>query len=156
MQPYCKHNSAKTASTMLLKQDSATIWAMDSHKRGPKTSLQELFVQRLMEEMGDMSDNELARRSRGAISQTMISAIKRYHHDPSLEKVDAIAAALGVPSWFLVIERDQVPQRVISPPVNKPLQTKVLELPRPYPKIFGKKSHSANGNQKFKKMPTKK
>lgn len=142
---------------MLLRQDSATLSAMPSHKGEPKTDLQRLFVQRLKEEMGDdLSDNELARRAGGSISQTMISAIKRFAHDPSLEKVEALAGALGVPAWYLLTSRDRVQQTVITTPVKKTLQTKVLELPRPYPKIFGKKSQTPNGTPKIRKTSGKK
>jgi transcriptional regulator with XRE-family HTH domain len=149
---------------MLLTGDSETLTHMTAGKKEPTNELQRLFVQRLREEMGEdteneISDNELARRSKGAISQTMISAIKRFAHDPSLEKVQAIAEALGVPAWFLMTPKDRVQQRVISPPIKESLQTtttKVVELPPRYPKIFGKRNHHHQGGLKAKKTPIKK
>jgi hypothetical protein len=114
---------------------------MGGQKKEPKSDLQRLFVQRLTEEQGERSDKELAAASKGRISQTMISAIKRFHHDLTLEKVSILAEALGFPPWYLLTKKDQVEQTVIRPPSN------VVRLPDPYPKIFGRK----NGEQQAKK-----
>lgn len=112
--------------------------AMGATKKEPKSDLQKLFVQRLIEEQGETSDSELAARSKGRISQTMVSAIKRFHHDLTLEKVEVLADAVGVPAWYLLTQKDQVEQRVIRPPSGN-----VVKLPDPYPKIFGKKSQES-------------
>jgi hypothetical protein len=114
---------------------------MAGAKKEPKSDLQKLFVQRLIEEQGERSDKELAAASKGRISQTMVSAIKRFDHDLTLLKVSILAEALGVPAWYLLTEKDQVEQTVIRPPTN------VVRLPDPYPKIFAKK----NGVQPAKK-----
>lgn len=118
---------------MLLDGERAKVGSAGMGKREPNSELQRQFVERLVEEMTqrDISDNALARASQGRISQTMISAIKRFDHDPTLEKVNAIADALGVPAWFLMTRQGE--QRVITPPKN------VVHLPSPYPKIFSRK-----------------
>lgn len=128
---------------------------------GVPTDLESLFVERLKAELEErkLSANALAKAAKARhfkLRQRSVSRILAFEQSPTLEKVHEIAETLGVPAWFLLVQPDQVPQRVISPPVNKTLQTKVLELPRPYPKIFGKKSHPQNGNLKPKKMPTRK
>lgn len=110
-------------------------------KKEPKSKLQGVFVKRLSKEMDDrgISDNALAataKRNGFKLSQTYISAIKRFERDPTLGKVHAISESLGLPAWFFMTEESTVEQRVITPPKN------VVSLPSPYRKIFGEKPES--------------
>ena len=129
-------------------------------KREP-TSLEKLFAERLRVELEDQktSANGLAKaaRKRGfKLGQRSVSRMLELKQAATLQKLHEIAETLGVPAWYLLTERDQVQQRVISPPVKKTLQTNVLELPSPYPKIFGKRPQSSNGHSKARKIPNKK
>lgn len=103
------------------------------------TELRRLFVNRLKEVMGEnhLSMNALALRCKGKVGYASINRILNGKQDPTLDKIHAIAEAVGLPAWFLLTEKDQVEQRVIRPPQN------VVTLPRPYPKIFGDKSDPA-------------
>jgi transcriptional regulator with XRE-family HTH domain len=108
------------------------------HAEGMKSDLQKLFVRRLGEEMDvrAMSDNGLAKLARTIgheIGQTTISAIRRGKQDPSLEKVNALADALGVPAWALFMEAGHIEQRVIRPAA---LPKNVVKLANPYPPML--------------------
>lgn len=136
---------------------NSRIW----HAGGVPTTLETLFAERLKAELDDrqLSANALAKaaKARGfKLGQTSVSRILELKQAPTLEKVHEIAETLGVPAWYLLTDKSQVQQTVITPPINKTLHTKVLELPRPYPKIFGKKSHSQNGAARHKKTTGKK
>jgi transcriptional regulator with XRE-family HTH domain len=125
------------------------------------TPLEMLFAERLKEEMDerDLSANALAKaaKARGfKLGQTSVSRILDGKQSATVEKLYEISETLGLPAWYLLTKKDQVQQRVISPPVEKSLQRKVLELPRPYPKIFTKKPLSQNGNLRGKKTASKK
>lgn len=141
---------------LLVKPQTARslIW----QSRAVTTPLGQLFSQRLRAELEDrqMSANALAKeaRKRGfKIGQRSVSRMLELKQDPTLEKLYEISETLGFPAWYLLIDPSQAEQRVISPPVKKTLQTNVLELPRPYPRIFSKKPESTNRN---KKAPSRK
>ena len=101
-------------------------------------ALYKLFVQRLIEEMDGrgLTKNDIASRAKSLalpLSQPSVSRILSGKQDPSLEKVDAFATILGVPSWYLLTDKAQVEHRVISPPQN------VVRLQQPYPSIFSRR-----------------
>lgn len=109
------------------------------HLSAMKSALQRMFVKRLQEEMTArrLSANALARLCKASeldVGYATISRILSGKQDPTLQKVDALSSAIGLPSWFLFTESSQVEQRVIKPPTN------VVRLPDPYPKIFGPKA----------------
>jgi transcriptional regulator with XRE-family HTH domain len=119
-----------------------------------KSDLQKLFIRRLGEEMDAraMSDNALAKLARTIgheIGQTSISAIRRGKQDPSLEKVNALADALGIPAWVLFMEPGQIEQRVIRPAA---LPKNVVKLANPYPPML----HRGESHQHGKKAVGKK
>jgi len=107
-------------------------------KRKAPSALALLFRRRLREQMGGMSDNELARRTRGMLSQKSVSRVlqedpTKEQQVPTLDTVDAIAEALGVPAWYLMMEKDEAGREVIKPPQS----AKVVGLPQPfYPPVF--------------------
>ena len=107
------------------------------HFGGLKAALPSLFARRLQEEMGKrkLSANALARILRGRVGYASISRILSGKQDPTLDKVDALAEAVGMPAWALLTEEKNLEQVVIRPPSN------VVRLPDPYPKIFDKKPH---------------
>lgn len=84
-----------------------------------------------------LSANALARHCKDReldVGYASISRILAGKQDPTLEKVDALAEAIGLPAWAFMTEADALEQTVIRPPQN------VLKLPDPYPRIFGKKT----------------
>lgn len=105
------------------------------------SELQKLFARRLEEEMRAraMSAAALARvakRMGYKISQTSVSNILRGDQDPTIEKIEAITEAIGVPAWFLLTEAGQVEQRVIRP-VSAAVPN-VVKLPNPYGPTFAR------------------
>lgn len=115
----------------------------------PKTELQELFVERVLEELEirGISGAALAKLTKGsrehpkphAIAQASISRILTYLQDPTLEKVYSIADALGIPPWYLLMQSGEAEQKIIRAP-SMPPRTNVAAFPT-YPKIF-KTSHA--------------
>lgn len=101
-------------------------------------TLRELFVDRLKDELEErkISVNGLARLVKGDVGYGSVSRILAGKQDPTLAKVEALAKAVGLPAWALMVEAGQVEQRVIRPPQN------VVKLPNPYPKIFPPASES--------------
>lgn len=107
------------------------------YRGGVNSALQRLFVKRLQEEMRarKLSANALSRicKSRGlVVGYASISRILAGKQDPTLEKVEALSEAVGMPAWALLTQADQLEQRVI-----RPAPSNVVKLPDPYPKIFG-------------------
>lgn len=115
--------------------------------------LKNLLIRRLKAEMEarELSDNELSRlatKKGYKLAQNTISLIKRGKMNPSVDKLEALAAGLDVPAWLLLAEGVAVEHKVIKPLVAE--HKKVLELPPPYPKIFRDKP------QDFHKSPQQK
>lgn len=102
-----------------------------------KSDLQAMFAKRLGEEMDErkLSGNDLARiaqKSGRRLGQPTISRILNGKQDPGLEKIDAIADALGLPAWYLMTDAAHVEQRVIrTPPAPN-----VVKLASPYQRIL--------------------
>ena len=76
-----------------------------------KTSLQELFLKRLKEELrvgtpDEISANALSERA-GGPAQTTLSEILR-GADPRLETIHQISTALNTPAWELFLEKQEV------------------------------------------------
>lgn len=111
----------------------------------PKTPLQKLFVERLIEEMEvrGISGAALAKLTKGTahpIAQASMSRILAFKQDPTLEKIYTISEVLGVPPWYLLVHSEEVEQKIIRPPtvvhgVN------ISKFPD-YPKIFQKAQSS--------------
>lgn len=102
-----------------------------------KSDLQQTFARRVREEMEarQMSGNALAglaKKMGRRLGQPTISRILEGKQDPSLERVSAVAEALGLPAWYLLSEASQAEERVIRPPA---LPQKVVRLSSPYPKL---------------------
>lgn len=113
--------------------------------------LKKLFVQRLDDEMRrkGVSANQLSRIAKlqgNRISQTAISNILRGEQDPSLSKLQAIAKALDLPAWSLLINGSQLEYKIIRPVVAEPKN--VVDLPSPYPRVF-----DAKPSESHKKSP---
>lgn len=109
------------------------------HRGRVKLILQKLFVIRLKEELEirRISGAALAKLTKQIgmpIAQASVSRILSGQQDPSLGAVDAIAEALGVPPWFLMMRSDEVEQKIIRAPsvVHSP---NVAAFPA-YPKVF--------------------
>jgi transcriptional regulator with XRE-family HTH domain len=116
------------------------IW----HLGGVPTPLQLVFANRLREELESrqLSHNGLAKaaKSRGfKLGQRTVSRILELKQDPTLSKVWEISQTLDVPIRALLGSETE--------PVKNPLQN-VLQMPSPYPKIFGKKTQSESGKTK--------
>lgn len=96
-----------------------------------RESLQELVVRRLGEEMAErrLSANGLARLC--GVGQTSISRILAGKQDPGLEKLEELSVGLGIPAWYLLVEKNTAQAKIIRPP-----STKVVPLPSPYPRVF--------------------
>lgn len=105
------------------------------HPHGVKSELQRLFVKRLEEERKarGFSINGLARATKGRVGYASVNRILAGKQDPSIEIIEALVDALGLPAWAFFTEADQMEQRVIRPPQN------VIRLPDPYPRIFSRK-----------------
>lgn len=121
-----------------------------------RTPLEVLFAERLKAELEErgLSANALAKaaKARGfKLGQTSVSRILELKQSATVQKLHEISETLGVPAWFLLTPKNQVQQTVISTPIKQTLQPKVLELPRTYPKIFGRKSQPAHGHARGKK-----
>lgn len=107
-------------------------------KRKDPSKLTLLFRRRLKEQMAGMSHNELARRTGGALSVKSVSRVLQEdpameQQVPTLDTVDALAAAIGLPAWYLMMEKDEAEREVIKPPQSP----KVVGLPQPfYPPVF--------------------
>lgn len=101
--------------------------------RPPKkheTTLQSLFVRRVLEEMEDQkifSAAELAGRE-GAPSKRTLTAVLNDGHVPGLTVVAGIAAALRMQPWELLADRAKADSREST--------TNVRKLPERYGKIF--------------------
>jgi transcriptional regulator with XRE-family HTH domain len=101
-----------------------------------------MFRRRLREEMKTrgMSGSALAKRTAGKVGQRSVARILLEDNDPqqqvpSLDKVNALADALGVAPWYLMVDPDECEQHVIKAP-KVPAQ-KVYNLPAPaYPPVF--------------------
>lgn len=111
---------------------------MENPKK-PKTPLQQLFVDRLREELGARGISptalaELTKSTGHPVAQASMSRILDFKQDPTLEKVYAICEALGVPPWYLSVHSGEVEQKIIRPPAIKKI-TNVAAFPS-YPKIF--------------------
>ena len=108
-------------------------------------------MRRLKEEMHarGLSSNALARLCKDRkldVGYATISRILSGKQDPTLQKVDALAEAIGLPAWAMMTGADQLEQVVIKPPQN------VVRLPAPYPKIFTTgKTPDTQTRQKTKK-----
>lgn len=98
-------------------------------------SLLERFSSRLQEEMErrELSANQLAKLSQ--VGQTSISRILAGKQDPSLEIVDSLSKAMGIPAWFLMVAANSVQTTIIQPP-GVDNSTSVISLPKRYPPIF--------------------
>lgn len=109
------------------------------HRGGMKPTLQKLFVIRLKEELEirRISGAALAKLTKQIgmpLAQSSVSRILAGKQDPSLEMVESISEALGIPPWFLMMQSGEVEQKIIRAPsvVHSPTVT-----PFPaYPKIF--------------------
>jgi transcriptional regulator with XRE-family HTH domain len=107
-------------------------------KRKEPSKLTLLFRRRLREQMAGMSHNELARRTGGAVSVKSVSRVlqedpTKEQQVPTLDTVDALAAAIGLPAWYLMVEKDEAGHEIIKPPQTP----KVVGLPQPfYPPVF--------------------
>jgi transcriptional regulator with XRE-family HTH domain len=102
--------------------------------------LGKLFLLRLKAEMDgrQISANQLARlaKNRGhKIGQTTISLILKGKMSPTIKKLQAIAAGLDVPAWYLLTNNVHIEERIVRPFVAA--QQNVTQLPNPYPPIFG-------------------
>lgn len=107
-----------------------------------RSDLTKLFARRLQQEMKrhqpEFSGNALAKAA--GVGQRSVARILLPDGDPnqqtpSLDIVSALANALGVPAWFLLMERDQVEERIIRPPLAAQ-RGAVYNLPAPYPPVF--------------------
>lgn len=101
--------------------------------------LQKLFVDRLKEELEirGISSTALAKLTKQAgrpVAQASMSRILAGKQDPTLEKVYAIAEALGLPPWYLLMHSGEVEQKIIRAP-SVVHSTNVSTFPG-YPKIF--------------------
>lgn len=99
------------------------------HLNLARSTLQATFVRRLQQVMGEkeISDNELSKKipgGDGGALQANISRITGCRQDPSLEKVEQIATALGVHPLFLLME------------VGQPKDDTVKKFPE-FPSMFG-------------------
>jgi transcriptional regulator with XRE-family HTH domain len=105
----------------------------------PKTPLQKLFVERLLEEMEvrGISAAALAKLTKSTphpVAQASMSRILAFKQDPTLEKVYTICEVLGIPPWYVLVHSEEVEQKIIRPPaVVQPMN--VAAFPT-YPKIF--------------------
>ena len=120
------------------------------HLTPMRETLQNLVVRRLAEEMQErrLSANSLARICK--VGQTSISRILAGKQDPSLEKIEELAAGLGVPPWYLLVEREATASKVISPPSPKPREV-VVSLRAPYPRVFAAQQPKQKYRTKGKK-----
>lgn len=98
--------------------------------------LQQVFVERLKAEMeqAGVSGNQLAQRAK--IGQSTVSRVLSGKQDPTLGMIGQMANAIGLPAWSLLLEADNIEQRVIRPRTNVVPQHKVVKLPSPYQPIF--------------------
>jgi transcriptional regulator with XRE-family HTH domain len=83
-----------------------------------------------------------------SLGQTTISRILRGEQDPTLQKVYALAEALGMPAWALFIEAGQIEQRVIRPAA---IPRNVVRLPSPYPPMVQKRENGHTGKKSAEK-----
>lgn len=105
----------------------------------PKTPLQKLFVERLVEEMEirGISAAALAKLTKATahpIAQASMSRILAFKQDPTLEKVYTICEVLGVPPWYVLVHSEEVEQKIIRPPAVVQ-DVNIARFPA-YPKIF--------------------
>lgn len=117
---------------------------------GMHSKLQALFVERLKEELADkkLTPNAFAVLAKQhGVGYGSIFRILKGKQDPTLSMVNAIADALGLPTWYLLTRKDQVEERVIRMPAN------VVTLPDPYRRIMPPKPvrKVTNGKQKRQK-----
>lgn len=127
------------------------------HSVRVKTNLQKLFMRRLAEELKNrgLSQNALADLSKETpyeIGQTTISAILKGKHDPKLGTVYSLSRLLDIPAWSLLIEPEQVEQRVIRP--SAAAQQKVVRLGG-YPSVLPAKKPKIPSSQKSFTKKTK-
>lgn len=107
-------------------------------------------MERVLEELDirGISGAALAKLTKGskehpkqhAIAQASISRILSYLQDPTLEKVYAIADALGIPPWYLLMQSGEVEQKIIRAPSL--VQSRNVSVFPTYPKVFPKSSAS--------------
>lgn len=107
-----------------------------------KSPVQRVFVVRVNEEMAlqVLSDNGLAKRCSALgmeTSQSSVSRITGGRQDPSLEQVDNIANALGVPAWQL-----------FKPSDAAAAQGKVIHMPGPPSMLGGHAGHKISLRKK--------
>src|SRR2546421_39579 len=80
-------------------------------------------ARRLREEMdarGQLSGNVLAKRAgigQRSVARILLPDGHKDQQTPSLDVVDKLSNALGVPAWALLVEADAIEQRVIRPPM---------------------------------------
>jgi transcriptional regulator with XRE-family HTH domain len=122
-----------------------------------RSDLTRIFTRRLQEEMElrGLSGNALAKRSgvgQRSIARILLPEEHKDKQTPTLDKIDALAKALGVPGWFLLMDANTAEQRVIRAPVAAQPDG-VYKLPPPYPPVFskpktGKKSRSGTNKSR--------
>jgi transcriptional regulator with XRE-family HTH domain len=111
-----------------------------------------LFGKRLGEEMQarSISQNrmrEMARTMGFKLGQSTVSRILAGKQDLTLGRLSILADCLGVPPWFLLMERDQTEQRVIRPAA---IPKNVVQLGSPYPPML-RRSDDAQVKKTMKK-----
>jgi hypothetical protein len=104
-------------------------------KRKPKpheTTLQSLFVKRVLEEMGDISISKFCERV-GAPPQTSLNDVLNFGAVPGLTLVYQVATALDLSPWELLKEKPIENQEILT--------SKVRQLRQQPPPIFGQRNN---------------
>jgi transcriptional regulator with XRE-family HTH domain len=125
------YESNAHAHSCLLCHASGVKGEIEQALKECQSDLQRTVVRRLREEMhvkvfSQAALSRTAKRLGYELSQPTIGRILAGKLDPSLQTLQAIAHALGIPPWYLLTERDQVEERIIRTPKN------VVPIPSPY------------------------
>lgn len=88
-----------------------------------KSWLQLMFARRVKEEMEarGFSGNEMAKQAKNhghKLIQSTVSRVLVAKQDPGLQKVEAIAAALNLPAWYLQKDPTEAERIVFGPPAG--------------------------------------
>lgn len=119
------------------------------HPVGVNRELLKLLGKRLAEEMDEKAITQNRMRQMAAqlnykLGQSTVSRILAGKQDVTLGRLSILAECVGVPAWYLLMERDQTEQRVIRPAA---LPQNVVKLASPYPEMVRRKGDKPVGKE---------
>lgn len=103
--------------------------------RAPQTDTQQIFVRRVLEEMGDLSVSALAKRSK--MNQKALNSVLKDGAVPKLTAIHKIALGLGKHVWELFTDVAEKNQEILT--------TKVHQIRPPAGKLLTPHKHRTPG-----------